>query len=431
MVQLSLADVMIYLCCNILSTYLLYRFNCAFLPQTKPFNTIGLGLYALYFLVTSATFLLWQNPPINIAGNLITIFLIILWYPMHGIKRVLYTAFVYAIALSCEMLVVYMLGWTLDKKFTADIQFVMSIILSRLLFYLAIIFLEKRRELGAPSKLSKSYWAGLLIISAGNITLSLLLMGSELSYSLTVVSASIITIFTFTMFYLYEKILAVSRKETEHLLLESKIAFYQMQNDTFEKNQKNLMSLKHDMKNHMIYILNCAKRGENEEIISYSENMLGNLKTAQWNIDTQNPAIDAMLNRKLAEAKEQSVEVATELNLTPRLPIAPNDMSIVLGNLLDNAIEACAPVAPEKRRLQVALNSEHNALSIRIENSYCPALLKKEENGSYSSTKKESEGHGLGLKNVQEVINRYNGYYETKQVENNFCCWVTIFTHMR
>lgn len=98
-------------------------------------------------------------------------------------------------------------------------------------------------------------------------------------------------------------------------------------------------------------------------------------------------------------------------------------MNIILGNLLENAIEAARQT--EEKKLTVAIKEEKGVLKIHIENSYNGTLIQK--GTRLLTTKKEKELHGLGLGSVENVVQKYHGEMEIEKEKNMFSVRVLLY----
>ena len=124
-------------------------------------------------------------------------------------------------------------------------------------------------------------------------------------------------------------------------------------------------------------------------------------------LDTHNPLLDSILSKKYEEAARQGVAVYFDLCELKELPLCSADMVIVLSNLLDNAIRAAAQADPPEVYVRTRKTGGEYLLSVR---NRVRQDLELEEDGLPRSTKKEP-GHGMGLANVREVLDRYHAEF--------------------
>lgn len=105
---------------------------------------------------------------------------------------------------------------------------------------------------------------------------------------------------------------------------------------------------KHDFHHHLQALKGQLEAGQVERAIAYLEQLDRSLQTVDTLLKTGNVTVDAILSAKLAQARAAGIAVTAETNLPPELSLTDLELSIVIGNLLDNAIEGCRSAAGEK-----------------------------------------------------------------------------------
>ena len=126
---------------------------------------------------------------------------------------------------------------------------------------------------------------------------------------------------------------------------------------------------------------------------------------------TGNLAVDALVNYKYLLAVQKNIEMQVEICIPEELNVDTADLCIILGNLLDNAIEAAEKCEKEKRiRLKILYGNRN--IRIEIANTF-DGEIHRMENGMYMTSKKDAKRHGIGLQSVQKSIDKYKGKLET------------------
>ena len=140
-------------------------------------------------------------------------------------------------------------------------------------------------------------------------------------------------------------------------------------------------------------------------------------------ISSGNQEVDSLMNYMLNRAKTVLNHVNYEINIPKELAIRSFDLNVIVGNLLENAIESAEQ--SKERWLELFLNYERGMLFIRVRNSYDNAIKRKGE--IYITTKKEKRIHGIGLQNVKNVVDTYKGDMQISDKDNIFDVKIILY----
>ena len=133
-----------------------------------------------------------------------------------------------------------------------------------------------------------------------------------------------------------------------------------------------------------------------------------------------NLALDSIINYKLRNIND--INLYIDVCIPKKLEISDVDMTVALGNLLDNAVRAVKE--SDRKELKINLKYKKGRLILQIENSY-KNIVKSQ--GKLQTTKKEKQGHGIGLESVREVAERYNGIMQIDYEDNLFVVLVILY----
>lgn len=261
------------------------------------------------------------------------------------------------------------------------------------------IFGKKR----AYHEIDKLYLATILTVPIGSILVGILTM---YQYSIKTITVAFILIsFNLLIFYMYDSLQKNYEVIYEKKLLEQAVKAQHSELELLQESQNRIRYLQHDFKNHLISIVNYAKKADNQGLIHYIEDGLGFLSFHQQFVDTGNSEIDSILNYKLQEMKNKNVHLKCSITIPKDLKINVFDLNIILGNLLNNAIEAIEKA--ERKYFFINIYFEKNILFIHIENTYDGNIIKEKE--TLMTTKEEKQLRGLGLKSVSSILEKYDG----------------------
>ena len=166
---------------------------------------------------------------------------------------------------------------------------------------------------------------------------------------------------------------------------------------------------RHDYHNHLQSLKAKLNQNQVEESIRYLNDLEKDLDDIKQIVESGNIEVDAILNSKLSLAMAQNIEVSVKVSIPQNLSITSIDCCVLLGNLIDNAIEACEKVNDRKYiRLYIGLYKKQ--LYISITNATNEVVRKFDE--EYITTKRGNHGHGL--KRINKVVEKYHGYINRK-----------------
>ena len=166
---------------------------------------------------------------------------------------------------------------------------------------------------------------------------------------------------------------------------------------------------RHDYHNHLQTIKAHLALGQMEELEAYLLELEADLDRVDTLIKSGNVALDAILNSKMTLAKDRKIPLDVTAKAAEKLSLSDVDLCVILGNLIDNAIEACMNViTPEERFIRIYVGVFKGQFYISVSNA-APPGLKRDGSGLFPSTKEARRG-GQGLKRVDATVQRYLGY---------------------
>ena len=218
--------------------------------------------------------------------------------------------------------------------------------------------------------------------------------------------------------------LSKSRKAAEELRTEKQQREYRLQYAENVKQQyEEIHMIRHDMKHAYSVINTLLLEGKYDEAVKYVQGSSESISSAETIIDIGNDFVNAILNSKLSLAKSKGIEVlcGAARNLEG---VENEDLCTLLGNMLDNAIEACVRCKKDKRLIEVNIASYSKQIVITVSNTAEGDVLK--ENGNLTTTKKETADHGFGVESIRQIAKKYGGYVRFYQENSIFNCKVLL-----
>lgn len=192
------------------------------------------------------------------------------------------------------------------------------------------------------------------------------------------------------------------------LILFGFVIFIEYLGIVTEQNEK-LRNWKHDYKTHLQVILNLAKEGNNRELEDFVQGLETTLVHTTHLISTDNQTLDALLSAKILEFQQYSIKFSYEVYLIKVLPLDDILFTSLIGNLLDNAFEACRCMDGNlDKYINFSIKPFHEMIYISVENS-TSNRYHYHADGTLKTTKKIN-GHGIGLKRVQGIVSGVQGF---------------------
>ena len=195
---------------------------------------------------------------------------------------------------------------------------------------------------------------------------------------------------------------------------------YQALSRTYEDNAK----LYHDLHNHIEAIYQCLAQGDIQEAIRYCEDLRIPVRDISQTAWTGDKAIDYLISSKMALAEQEQIKTKVNIEYPHNTNIRSVDLTTILGNLLDNALEAAKTAPDEVRFLNLTIRRINAMLIIKVENGYGNAP--KRESGNLITSKSDKTSHGWGLKSVQTAADYYDGIITTNYENGVFRSVVTL-----
>ena len=178
---------------------------------------------------------------------------------------------------------------------------------------------------------------------------------------------------------------------------------------------KEMRGYKHDFHHHLQTLKGQLEAGEVDRALAYIEQLDNQLMNVDTLLKTGNVSLDAILSAKIAQAKAENIAVTVKANVPDALTISDLELSIIIGNLLDNAIEACHALMGE-RFIRIFISMKGNMLYFSMINA---AGEKMKKTGSLFATHKGGV-HGFGLRRAEAILEEHGGWVKYNSEDGAF-----------
>ncbi len=245
------------------------------------------------------------------------------------------------------------------------------------------------------------------LYASGKSSLELALVPSNTFYLLLMSLGSIF------IYHLVVKLIIVMDNnaqlaENNHVLL-----IQHLQYNTLQERIHDARRAKHDIRHHISILKSYAEKRDYESLTDYLNQYQKTMPDDRSIVFCENLPANALLLYFAQIAKDNNVDFAVQANIPADLAITENDLSVLMGNLLENALDACIAQKEGKRKIRIKAKTNQSAFFLTVDNTF-DGLIRQTLQGDFLSTKEN--GSGIGLISVQQIVDKYEG---TLQIHHN------------
>ncbi|MBR2893154.1 MAG: GHKL domain-containing protein [Clostridia bacterium] len=389
---------------------------------------IGALFYAFAFSVHHIN----ENPILNIALFFtVNCLFAFLCFDCKALKAALLAFFLSATMASTEFISMTLLSWVYDGDINTYNQniatYTTAVLLSKTLYFLTTKLLvyfgfgiSVSKKMKTPPFLFLFPVCSIVILIAFWTISSSYELNGTIDIMITVSSITVLLSIILTYAF-YGKTtreldeLYKAQKEAERV--NADIAYYAI----LDKQNDKLKTFIHDEKNHLSVIKSLA---DNEEINEYVDKIYGEIAHYSMFGNTKNKMLDLMINKYQYICEAENIELYVSIKTANLLFIESPDLISLLGNLLDNAVEAAK--SSVDRKIDLSINRV-NGLDILTCTNSCDAA--PQATGKNLKTTKNDDGvHGLGIRSIKSVVKKYKGNFEWNydKEENSFTVYIAF-----
>lgn len=216
-----------------------------------------------------------------------------------------------------------------------------------------------------------------------------------------------------------------NKYQIENSILES---FNEQQREYFEQlleKEHRTRQFRHDIIAELIQMKNYEDRKEYKKLGSYLDEMLSDISSiSKYDYDVGNEIVNTILNYYLLPIKDKC-KIDVKGYISDSLDIARRDLCILVSNLVKNAVEAVEQVPDKEKYIFFEIKSGNIFLQINMRNT-CTEHTGITKAGKIYTTKGDKKNHGLGIKNIENTLRRYDGYAEYKKEDNCFVSQIRV-----
>jgi len=411
-----------------MDTIAIYIFFSTVFGRRRVSGKTTVLVYALYFVISSISVISIKNSFIL----LVAMFALSLSLSLIYISRLLVKAFAGTIFTIIGVLAEVLTGILLAVVTSRSVE----VLSANIVYYIEGVFISKAillmlvkaiqyKKLPAGTKISRTSFFPMMSLPL--TTLFIIYLMSEYAYSFSktktivfvAVAAIMLIASNLLVFYMFEKQLRQDENAQQSFLAQQQLQYQTQYYKEIAEKYKLSNQTVHDTKNQLFAVSIAITNNEIEKAKSKIDELCKNVFGASNSIKTGNDALDALLNTKYHNIEQSNINFIHNVFINAKNQIDDIDLCIIVGNALDNAIEACSKIKTTgKKDIELKMIQVGDHLTIELTNP--TSTVAEIIDGKIATGKKDTGLHGFGLQSIEELVNKYNGNLTISQKEGRF-----------
>ena len=367
----------------------------------------------------------WLNVTFSV---LATVALSILFFNIKTKRAIFYSVLLVSLSTILEHIVIFVISF-FSKLYLTDYQsettlLVVEVIISKIIYFISVLILQKFSQKDKTiAKVPAAFYLFPIITSVSVLCFWYISLSQQLELQNQIVLGIVSVLLLFATLFIFFAFQNHAQKESKMLLLQQEqdkiktdLSYY----DILEKQNTNLRSYAHDARNHLSAIKNL---NTDPEIDSYVSEMIRSLEEYSNVSHSGNRILDVIINKYVTECNIHDIKFTFDVKNNNLTGLEYHDTVTILGNLLDNAIEAS--LNSKEKSIILETDFRNNYSVIIISNS-CDVQPKFDNTRTPVTTKQNKALHGFGLRSVKKTIKKYDGDFALEYDENKMLFIATI-----
>ena len=249
---------------------------------------------------------------------------------------------------------------------------------------------------------------------------------SSLELALQPMNTFFMVIINLGAIFVYYSIARAMKELSNNMDLTIQVHQLSMQTLQYEKLQKSMEESKkdrHDFRQHIIILSSLLQSKNYDNLDDYLYSFLKVLPPDENILYCEHFALNAILSHYSQLALKQGIDFSCKLSAPQSMNIEDKDLTVLFGNLLENACDSCVNLPREQRFINIqGAMATHSSFVFTIDNPFVGSIQQKE--GSYLSSK--HKGFGVGIRSVQDIVGNYNGIAQFNIDDSMFCASIVL-----
>lgn len=398
---------------SFLHTYMTFFFFSIFWNR-KASRLLSVIVIAMTTVILSAGLILFKGTILSYIIVLGSTILVSCIFDSKIYSKVIYTVIVYALSSVLEVLTAITIQLIFSARFeesNSGVLFLIGMLLSKFITFVVILFVRLKKHNTLIDRFNKNYWGIFLFPFATlSVTILLYIIFTEVPHPsifiqyIILFSFSLLIIANMIVFDFIDAIYKNSLYESKIAVADDIIISQTEQYQNMINHNNEIFRLRHDHKNFCIGLLSQLESGNVESAIATLSKEYDFCRKLDIN---QGSMIHALVDIKRNVAKKDSIIININHYSIEKIAISPTDLAIILGNAIDNAIDACKRIdCINMKEINISIIHKNDKIYIKVEN---PVKENVDTSNLISTKTKKNNEHGFGIISMRKIANKYNG----------------------
>lgn len=389
------------------------------------------GIWGIYIIFQYLVILSNASHPLLILT--INVILVSLVYKFSYVISTTTAIFHSGIFYSIWMMVEVATNYVLSKTGITELPygFIVGSAISKIVMYLIVQTLKNCHKDNFLPEIPLRYWIRLFLIpftTAYVIHNTYCLTYQSERNFFFLLTTILMLLVNYVAFDVYDKLGKQLEIEKKNFAYAQQIELCNKQAAEREIAYQRTQRLRHNLTDYLVALKVIIQAGKISDAETKIDQILKQNQIYKSEVSRSgNLVIDSLINYKHSFAEKENIDIKCQVKVPEVLPFDGADLCIILGNLLDNAIEAVAMLPIMKRCITITISLIKENLCIIVQNPY-DGVLKKNHNGKIETLKLDKRNHGMGLDSVQYVVDKYHGELLINDDKENFVVKVLIYS---
>lgn len=397
-----------FIICNLFQVLIIFSFVDKMLTR-KYSKKVTIIAWIIGFIVDESLVYFANNMNINtLLYYTVVILILYFFYNEHIKNKIIVLAFMCVFSMLSECIVYFvMIAFFEITEKTYLMGSASAKIIECIIIRVVLIIKKDKYIVNFNFRL----WLSVLVIPMISYAFFIVQLNLNDGFSSTLVEVIFYTMFliiNYVAFSMFDDVSQVMLLKSENKILEKQKEYYIKQNEQVFALWESMREFRHNISNQYFSEQTLLREGRYEELDKRYTDMMSYVRSNVYSVRTGIFCIDSLLSYKLSMLKEMNVDIVSEFKLPTDLEIDMNDLTVIVGNLVDNATDALKEVKSDKKKFKILMFYEMPNLVIKVYNSY-EGERKRDSDNNFITTKDNTDMHGIGLKSIKRIVEGYKG----------------------